>query len=399
LNSVKALGHVAMALILGVVILLITPIVRIRFFIFPVDEIGPLIHYPHHYLWNRSKLQTRRRMVDICVYKPGLFVCNQKLLSQWSQILPITENNVLWKTAAIFDRLNLRRHLIRKHTDYPYCLPLLPSRSFPFLTPLTAEEVARADEKLRLVGFDSKKPYVAIVVRDAAYKEEFRRVPLPIDKKEEYRNNDIDDFGELSKVLTQFQYGGVRMGAKVKKAFPAGSSCVFDYAKSGIRDETTDLYLMRNCTLCVTTGLGLDGVSFISGVPRVLINFFPYAETANAYEWELVLPVRILDRTSGRVLTLKESLLRPSIRHFRGSEEMSAESLSIIRARPEEIAATVEEALLRINGQLVIGDSDVVLQNKYWELLGETLANGPLEKTPRPLISPSFLRRHREWLD
>ena len=387
-----------MAVLVSLFVFLVQPVFRVRFFILPVDEIGPLVHYPHHYLWSQSRHSTKRLSLDIAVFKPGVFVANHTLLRKWSDILTVKSGVVWWKTSALLYKLKLYRFIVRKDADFPFELPLLPSRSFPYLTSLSKEENTRAHHDLLSAGFDSDKPFVTLVVRDPSYKQVFRRTPLLIDTKEDYRNQDIADFIMLPEVLEREGLRAVRMGARVERPFPIESEQVFDYATSGIRTELTDLYLMNNCKLCISTGLGLDGVSAIAGIPRVLINFFPYTETANAQEWELVLPVRIFDTAMNRELTFEESLARPSILHFRGSEELAAEGLVLVRARKDEIPITIEEALLRLDGKLSMSDSDLVNQKRYWEVLARDASLWRLTATPRPMVSPSFLRRYAAWL-
>jgi len=385
-------------LLLAVLVILVSPIRRYRFYVLPVDEIGPLIQYPHIYTWTQTQLPASRNR-DVFVYRPDTFVANKLLLSKWCSLLTITKSRTIWVILSIFTRLNLKRHLVRNGIDHPSAIARYPARTSRYLVPLTESERAAATKNLSEVGLVPQEPFVCLIVRDGSYKATFRREPLMHDVKEAYRNQRIADFEECALVAHEFGTKLVRMGVRVEEGFPGNYESVVDYATSGKRTEATDLFLLSTCILCISTSVGSDSVCGVAGIPRLIVNIVPYLVTANTYEWDVVLPVRFRNRKTQHEMSLLETLQYPSVRHFRGSEELEADGLEIVRATPSEIADAMRDAFRRLNRieSLTAHDSD--LQTRYWDLIEKNLDLSDFDGCPRPVVAPSYLRLHADWLE
>jgi len=385
-------------LLLAVLVILVSPIRRYRFYVLPVDEIGPLIQYPHIYTWTQTQLPASRNR-DVFVYRPDTFVANSLLLSKWCSLLTVTKSRTIWVILSIFTRLNLKRHLVRNGIDHPSAIARYPARASRYLVPLTESERAAATKNLSEVGLVPQEPFVCLIVRDGSYKATFRREPLIHDVKEAYRNQRIGDFEQCADVATEFDVKLVRMGVRVEQRFPGNYESVIDYAASGRRDEVTDLFLLSNCSLCVSTSVGSDSVCGIAGIPRLMMNIVPYHVTANAYAWDTILPVRFRLRKTHVELSLQETLQYRSVKNFRGSEELEVDGLEIIRATPSEIADAMRDALRRLNQVENLTSRDADLQTRYWNLIEKNFDLSELDDCPRPVVAPSYLKLHADWLD
>jgi len=384
--------------LLAVLVVLVSPVRRYRFYVLPVDEIGPLIQYPHIYYHTRTNLHDRR-IRDVFVHRPDTFVANQLLVSKWGSLLTVTRSRTIWIVQSILLRLDFKRHLVRNGVDHTSAIARYSARNNRFLVSLTESERGEATKNLSELGLAPGQPFICLIVRDGSYKSTFRREPLMRDVKEAYRNQRISDFEQCANVANEFGVKLVRMGVRVEQRFPGNYESVIDYATSGRRDEATDLHLLSTCTLCVSTSVGSDSVCGIAGIPRLMVNIVPYQITANAYEWDTVLPVRFRLRKTQVALSLQETLQYPSVKNFRGSEELEADELEIIRATSSEIADAMRDALRRLNEAESLTSRDADLQMRYWSLIEKNFDLSEFDGCPRPLVSPSYLRLHADWLD
>lgn len=380
--------------VLAIVALLISPWLRVRVGVLPVDEIGPLTRNPHHYLWKQPTASAARTW-DLWVFKPGTFVCNEFVLQKWRKEIRISSTWIAWWVMRILDQIG----------GDAFSIPLdrhwsnFPSRKFDFRLGLTRAEEMIYEEWLAGLNIADPNRIVTLCVRDPAYKARFRVEPLPLDLSESYRNHRISDFDLAARELVNLGYTVVRMGVAVSEPFLPGTFGVVDYASSGQRNEMVDIALVSRSQLCVSTVLGIDQVAAMSGKPRCLVNHLPYNHAHLFYAWDYLIPQRIHDDNSGRELTFIESLGFSSIASLEGLKELPGERLANIRNSPEDIRDAAIEALEHhLTPQTLRGD-DLRRQQRFWEILerhgGVPLA--PLELRPR--IGVGFLRKYEWWLE
>jgi len=398
LNCIRGLIITVCAVAVAIVLIIVSPLYKVRFHVLPVDEVGPLIKYPHHFLWYSERLKSSRRSAVIWVYKRGTFIANHLLVRKWKQHIRISDSRILWQVNAIVERLRFANLTLQIGRDYPVGFPELPAREFEFLVPLTDSEIMSAKARLAAIPVSVESGFVTLTVRDAAYKRTHRISPLQNDVKEAYRNNNIEDFTALCGEARRTGLSLIRMGQIVEQKFESEDQSCYDYASSGLRSELLDHYLMTHCQLCVTTSLGFDALPGMAGIPRLVVNLVPYLVLSDHYAWDVVVPVRFFDSSLGRELTLSETLQRQSIRVFRGSEEIAEDGLTIIRMTSIELAESFRDSLqLRAGKEALTGDESE-LQVIFWNILARTFPIGHRPLADRPVVAPSYLRRHLEWL-
>lgn len=386
------------AFVVAVTLWIVSPLYKVKFHVLPVDEVGPLIKYPHHFLWYSERLKSSRRSAVIWVYKRGIFIANHLLIEKWREHIRISDSRILWQVNVIVEKLGLSSFTLQIGRDYPVGFPELPAREYEFLVPLTDSEVMSAEAQLSAMPVSLESGFVTLTVRDAAYKRKHRITPLQSDVKEAYRNNNIEDFIVLCGEARRAGLSLIRMGQIVEQKFESEDQSCFDYASSGLRSELLDHYLMTHCQLCVTTSLGFDAIPGMAGIPRLVVNLVPYTVLSDHYPWDVVVPVRFFDLCLGRDLTLSETLQRRSIRVFRGSEEIAEDGLTIIRMTSIELVESFRDSLQFRVGREALTRDDRELQAIFWNTLERTFSIGHRPLAARPLVAPSYLRRHRQWL-
>jgi putative glycosyltransferase (TIGR04372 family) len=332
------------------------------------------------------------------VYKRGTFIANHLLLEKWKEHIRISDSRILWQVNVIVEKLGFSSFTLQIGRDYPVGFPELPAREYEFLVPLTDSEVMSAEAQLTAMPVSLDSGFVTLTVRDAAYKRKHRITPLQSDVKEAYRNNNIEDFMVLCGEARRAGLSLIRMGQTVEQKFDSEDQSCFDYASSGLRTELLDHYLMTHCQLCVTTSLGFDAIPGMAGIPRLVVNVVPYFVLSDHYAWDVVVPVRFSDSSAGRELTLSETLERRSIRAFRGSEELAKDGLTIIHMTSIELAEAFRDSLSFQVGKEALTRDDQELQASFWNTLAGTIPIGHRPLDARPLVAPSYLRRHQQWL-
>lgn len=383
----------SVALPVAIGIILLYPVRRFRLGVFPLDEIGPLARNPHHYVWDRLGGRSEATC-DLWVFRPGTFVSNKFVVDKWRQTITIKEGWFYWYLSRLVLTIGGPRHAIvvkKRWSEFP-------SRNHEFMIQLNDVQSMEASTQLEQIGITPEVDFITLCVRDSSYKKVFRREPLLDDVKESYRNHDISDFREMAEAVAASGVLVVRMGAAVQEPFTTEVSGVIDYPLSGKRTEMLDVHLMSNCRLCVSTSLGVDQLSAMSGRPRCIINLFPYKTTASFYSWDTVTVQRLRYVMSGQELSLRASLELLTSQEFRGMGTLDDAGVSLIRLAPEEIREVVMEALNEGPDLQVLSRSDQNLQDRYWEILYSFYGRNRVPPALRPRISPNFLRKHERWL-
>jgi len=262
------------ALLVALLIIIVSPLVRIRFRVLPIDEIGPLAFHPNHYLWG-TKPTSRTR--DYWIAKPGTFVCNQLVLEKSISHLRFRQSWFFWFVFRFTELIGGQRFSIPLLKERKWFNP----RNHRNCLALTNAEMQELKEWAATASLDLNKPFATFVIRDELYKQNYRVTKNFRDVKENYRNHDSDYFGDAARAIVSAGGTVVRMGVLTKKPLLPGVAGVMDYSHSGLRSELADLGIMAHARLCVSTATGFDAVSDAFGVRKCVIGLFPYFSMAN----------------------------------------------------------------------------------------------------------------------
>ena len=88
-----------------------------------------------------------------------------------------------------------------------------------------------------------------------------------------FRNIDPNNYLKSLEYLTGLGYYIIRMGKNTKAPISFKSDKFIDYAISDDSDDFLDIWLMANCSFCVTPGTGIDSVSVAFRKPILYLNF------------------------------------------------------------------------------------------------------------------------------
>jgi putative glycosyltransferase (TIGR04372 family) len=383
------------ALVTAILLRVLRPVVTIRFRNMPADEIGPLTVVSQHYL-RIKETQQKKRQLDFWYLKDSVKVSNDYMLNFVKSQIKVHSSRFIELVAAISEKLPGAQH---HQIESEIRITLLEGVGKKLKLPQKDRD--SSSEYVKKIGIDPQKEFIALMVRDGAYKSDIVQANTQVrTDKEIYRNQDINDYLQVAEKFASMNVQIVRMGAKVERPFTSNSPLIIDYASTGMRTEAADIYLASECAMCISTNLGFDHIAAMSGKLRVITNQALIIQASTLfYSTDVFILQRFIERSSGRLLTLSESLQVAEIRNLDWYHKVIDRGLDFVRNTPEEILEASLEGWQRSKGQWVDSPEGLELQAKYWHIYDtffpehkDRFLNG------RPHVGTSFLRNNKSWL-
>ncbi|MEY4795656.1 MAG: hypothetical protein RLZZ105_82, partial [Actinomycetota bacterium] len=383
------------ALVTAILLRVLRPVVTIRFRNLPADEIGPLTIVSQNYL-RIKETQQKKRQYDFWYLKDSVKVSNDYMLNFVKSQIKVRRSRFIELVAAISEKLPGAQH---HQIESEIRITLLEGVGKKLKLPQKDRD--SSSEYVKKIGIDPQKEFIALMVRDGAYKSDIVQANTQVrTDKEIYRNQDINDYLQVAEKFVSMNVQVVRMGAKVERPFTSNSPLIIDYASSGMRTEAADIYLASECAMCISTNLGFDHIAAMSGKLRVITNQALIIQASTLfYSTDVFILQRFIERSSGRLLTLSESLQFAEIRNLDWYHKVIDRGLDFVRNTPEEILEASLEGWQRSKGQWVDSPEGLELQAKYWHIYDtffpehkDRFLNG------RPHVGASFLRNNKSWL-
>jgi putative glycosyltransferase (TIGR04372 family) len=393
--TLQDLFLVVPALVTAILLRVLRPIVTIRFRNLPADEIGPLTAVSQHYL-RIKETQQKKRQLDFWYLKDSVKVSNDYMLNFVKSQVKVHSSRFIELLAAISEKLPGALH---HQIESEIRITLLEGVGKKLKLPQKDRD--SNSEYVKKIGIDPQREFIALMVRDGAYKSDIVQANTQLrTDKEIYRNQDVNDYLQVAEKFALMNVQIVRMGAKVERPFTSNSPLIIDYASTGMRTEAADVYLASECAMCISTNLGLDHIAAMSGKLRVFTNQALISQASTLfYSTDVFILQRFIERSSGRMLTLSESLQFAEIRNLDWYHKVIDRGLDFVRNTPDEILEASLEGWQRSKGQWVDSPEGLELQAKYWHIYDtffpehkDRFLNG------RPHVGTSFLRNNKSWL-
>jgi putative glycosyltransferase (TIGR04372 family) len=383
------------ALVTAILLRVLRPVVTIRFRNMPADEIGPLTVVSQHYL-RIKETQQKKRQLDFWYLKDSVKVSNDYMLSFVKSQVKVHRSRFIELVAAISEKLPGAQH---HQIESEIRITLL--EGVGKILKLPQKDCDSSSGYVKKIGIDPQKEFIALMVRDGAYKSDIVQANTQVrTDKEIYRNQNINDYLQVAEKFASMNVQIVRMGAKVERPFTSNSPLIIDYASTGMRTEASDIYLASECAMCISTNLGFDHIAAMSGKLRVITNQALIIQASTLfYSTDVFILQRFIERSSGRLLTLSESLQVAEIRNLDWYHKVIDRGLDFVRNTPEEILEASLEGWQRSKGQWVDSPEGLELQAKYWHIY-DTFFPGHKDRflNGRPHVGTSFLRNNKSWL-
>ena len=394
---VKSIFWFVAGLLVAIAIRLIRPVRYYRLGRLPSHEIGHYATNVEVYLCEKdAEVNSHtKKSVDIWYRNPTSGVSNQQLDKMWARTIRISGSPIIRYADAISRRLpGGARYSIQHHDRDAYALfdQMPPHLSF------TSDEIFEGEKFLDSVRTHPGQKFICLAVRDSSYKrEQFEDRDVA---KDDYRNNDIDNYQKVAEQLAKDGYLVFRMGAKVERQFVTGSPLVIDYASNGMRSEFLDIYLGANCELFISSVLGIDSIPEIFRRPRVLTNYIPIGNFGKYGPRDLIIPKQYWLQSESRFLRFSEIVASTSgLGSCTSSYEYDRAGLKLVENTPQEILDATYELLNRRQNTWRETPTSQELVAKFWSLYYR-LNPKPIQshvKGQEPLIGSNFLQDNLHW--
>jgi len=352
-------------------------------------QIGHIANIEHLIKREILRGQDPKRLVLLCPEKPA----NQALLDKMSAYITVaaSEAELPYPQDVMFSVLEeyyicesidgLLKHWWHASPEIFRTWEMAGRK--PLLT-LTDEEQTRGRAILQNAGIPNDAWFASLHVREGGFKKEQGRA-----LQESGLNADCATY--IPAIKQVIDRGGwvVRIGDPAMNPLPPMQG-FFDYARSGLKSEWMDVFLLGACRFFIGTSSGPAYIPPLFGIPCALTNWYPTGSRPFNSR-DIYIPKLFRAGKPSRMLRFEDMFTPPFgyALHYVDSEIMS---LSAVSNTSEEICEVAVELLDRLDNKLAYSSEDRSLQETF-EAVAETnfcLGNARM--------GTAFLRRHKNLL-
>lgn len=257
---------------------------------------------------------------------------------------------------------------------------------FPVQIDFTVAEREKGRQALAQLGVPRDAKFVCVHVRDAAY---WRLRKPDIRNDSDFRNSDVADFLPAIEALLAQGYYVLRIGFPVSGGLPITHERFVDYSLSH-RSPFMDVFLAATCHLMVSTGSGIDSISYMFRRPILMCNLAPVGFLFSDNARVVNMP-KLHRRQGSQDLMSYREIRTAGIDEFMTTNEFLEHGIDCLDVPPAVICRAVLEAVARIDGAWTETPEDKVLADRFWQLYADL----PRHRQVRGHISGEFLRAYR----
>ena len=261
-------------------IVLIQPIVLIRFGNLNIERIGVFFETELYLLTNKFKKQ-KVKLFDIWVIED--FISNEQyLIILKRKLLVIQQLFIFYKVLQILSKyINIySKHIVSLHVKHDFHNFNLLNK-YPIQLNLTKQEINKGELILKQMGIPKNAKIVCITSRDSLY---LRRTQPSINfSYHNYRDSNVNNYIPAIKALIKKNFYVVKMGKIAAKRVNIKSNKFIDYSFHPLRSDLMDFFFAYKCYFWIGNNTGLDEVARIFRKPLVLTNMAPFIAKKNYY--------------------------------------------------------------------------------------------------------------------
>jgi putative glycosyltransferase (TIGR04372 family) len=320
-------------------------------------------------IWSLGKSRDQVNKALVKIWRRELFVLPSAIVDAMhraSKWLPDFEMRVLQ-----FDKLHENDHVLDSCESH---------------LKFTSSEVKIGVKYLRDVGIEPEKPYICLIVREAAW------APPTTGPSSSgtLRSRSFEDFLLAAEALAELGVAVIKLGAA--GTFKTAGTKIIDYANSKDKSEFLDVYLPAHAKCVVSTMSGPDAVALVGRVPVLYVDIAQYSLCFAGTRLVTWVPARLISQKSGRAMSLSETFESGAGR-FLGSSAFEQAGIKIEQSSPEQIRDYCLDFYQSLTNQkLDYGP----MQNLYREKFHTFLSKNSVAKLApfNSSLSPLFLEKY-----
>jgi len=242
---------------------------------------------------------------------------------------------------------------------------------------------------LESCGVDPSDKWVCLCVRDSAYLDTFYQKTEGDWAYHDFRDSDIDSYLEAAEYLAEQGVKVFRMGKAVTKPMVSSHPNIIDYASSEHRSDLLDVWLVANCYFCMSTNLGLDAVSQVFKRPLLIVNALPLIHMQSYHE-SIFVPKHLYSARSGQHFGIREYVEA----QWNRTDAYREAKIKIADLQPSEITSATKEMDQRLRECWAETADDHALQQRFWRIMKENPRYSDFHSWVHPSarIGRNFLR-------
>ena len=320
-------------------------------------------------IWSLGKSKDQVNKALVKIWRRELFVLPSAIIDAMhraSKWLPNFEMRVLQ-----FDKLHENDHVLDSCESH---------------LKFTSSEVKIGEKYLRDVGIEPEKPYICLIVREAAW------APPTTGPSSSgtLRSRSFEDFLLAADALADLGVAVIKLGAA--GTFKTAGTKIIDYANSKDKSEFLDVYLPSHAKCVVSTMSGPDAVALVGRVPVLYIDIAQYSLCFAGTRLVTWVPARLISQKLGRAMSLSE-VFESGAGRFLGSTAFEQAGIKIEQSSPEQIRDYCLDFYKSLTNQKL---DDGPMQNLYREKFHTLLSKNSVAKLApfSSSLSPSFLGKY-----
>ena len=396
INKIKYLFVLFLLSPFLIFILLIRPVVLIRFGDLDCTRIGNVFNAEQYLLFCKFK----KKVKSFDIWVTGDFISNEQyLIILKRKFLVIQHLFIFYKVLEILSKyINIySKHIINIHVAHDFHDQNLLNK-YPIQLNLTKQEINKGELILKQMGIPKNAKIVCITSRDSLY---LRRTHPSVDfSYHNYRDSNVNNYIPAIKALIKKNFYVVKMGKIAAKRVNIKSNKFIDYSFHPLRSDLMDFFLAYKCYFWIGNNTGLDQVARVFRKPLVLTNMAPFiALKMHAKKNYYFLKTHV--NSKNQKLSISK-IFDYGLASSLYSENFKKKKIQLIELNPKEYKDVILESLkLMKDSWRIKNKKDFELQRKFRKLY--------LKKTKefnfkdlygkiKSIYSPYFLRKNQWFL-
>ena len=329
--------------IIWILLLTISPLIKIKFIFLYRERLGHLIGNTDHFLRKLMVTPDKKNHYLIFCHNPA----NETVVKLFSKILPVINNEFIFKLMSSFGVFDNRFR-----QDIPFLFDDRTRFEVPSPYSFSKNENILGSSIHKMMGIKNQDWYVVFHCRDDAFDNIISGTNDDYCKMASYRNANINNYqGSVSLVEKQ---GGksIRVGFPVHGPVSFEKNFIYDYSLSEFRSDFADVWMCAKARFMVVTANGTAEFAAMFDVPLIMVNVVPIGAYPLAKD-SLYLP-KVLCNKFREPLRFSEQL-----RYFSRVEiaantfvadQIISDGLLLMENTDLQITNATQEMLRRVNG-------------------------------------------------
>ena len=221
---------------------------------------------------------------------------------------------------------------------------------------------------LKSFGWTQGEKFICLLSRDSKYLKfnsnifAMNSLQTNFYEYHSYRNSDINTFNKSINKLIEKGYWVIRMGRDAEHKLNLSNTKFIDYPFEDSQSDFLDIWLFSNCDGCISTGTGIDYLSWAQGIPSLVVNYIPIKYALTFFN-TITVPKKLYWEKNLKELTLQEYFDNS----FFTTNEYKLKGIDIKDLSEDELLQAVIEFIDYLDGK--VNNDEKIKQLKFIEKL------------------------------